>query len=75
MANTPYDDVLRTLLNDCSSLILPVLNAVFWESYTGEEAVVTSQNESFLNQQDGNPYGDIPAFSRTVPAVQQIYSR
>ena len=52
-AYTPYDDVFRTLLNDCSSLILPVLNEVFGESYTGKEAVVPSQNESFLNQQDG----------------------
>ena len=27
-SNTPYDDVFRTLLNDCSSLIIPVLNEV-----------------------------------------------
>lgn len=24
MSNTPYDDVFRTLLNDCSSLALPL---------------------------------------------------
>ena len=24
--NTPYDDVFRTLLCDCSSLVIPVVN-------------------------------------------------
>ena len=32
-SNTPYDDVFRTLLNDCSSLIIPVINEVFGENY------------------------------------------
>ena len=27
--NTPYDDVFRTLLTDCSSLIMPVVNEIF----------------------------------------------
>lgn len=34
-SNTPYDDVFRTLLNDCSSLIIPVINEVFGEDYRG----------------------------------------
>lgn len=46
---TPYDDVFRTLLNDCRQLV----NEVFGENYTGEEEVVFSPNEHFLNQQDG----------------------
>lgn len=54
MSNTPYDDVFRTLLNDCSSLIIPIINEVFGEHYTGNEEVIFSQNEHFLNQQDGN---------------------
>lgn len=53
MANTPYDDVFRTLLNDCSSLVLPMLNEVFGEHYTGKEKITFFQNEHFLNQQDG----------------------
>ncbi len=53
MPNTPYDDVFRTLLNDCSPLILPVINEVFGETYTGEEKIVFSPNEHFLNSQDG----------------------
>lgn len=52
--NTPYDDVFRTLLNDCSSLIIPVINEVFGKHYTGKEKVVFQPNEHFLNQQDGN---------------------
>lgn len=52
--NTPYDDVFRTLINDCRSFIIPVINEVFGETYTGEEEVVFSVNEHFMNQQDGN---------------------
>lgn len=51
--NTPYDDVFRTLLNDCSSLIIPVVNEVFHESYSGRETVEFYPNEHFLNGQDG----------------------
>lgn len=54
LTGTPYDDVFRTLLNDCSSLIIPVINEVFGEHFTGEEEIVFSPNEHFLNQQDGN---------------------
>lgn len=53
VANIPYDDVFRTLLNDCSSLIIPVINEIFGEHYTGEEEIVFSPNEHFLNQQGG----------------------
>ena len=54
LTNTPYDDVFRTLLNDCSSLIIPVINEVFHERYSGKEKVVFSGNEHFLNRQGGN---------------------
>jgi hypothetical protein len=45
--------VFRTLLNDCSPLILPLINEVFGEHYTGREKIVFSPNEHFLNRQDG----------------------
>ena len=53
-SSTPYDDVFRTLLNDCSSLILPVINEIFGEHYTGSEKIVFFPNEHFQNRQDGN---------------------
>lgn len=52
--STPYDDVFRTLLNDCSPLIIPMINEIFGEHYTGREKIIFSQNEHFLNRQDGN---------------------
>lgn len=52
-SNTPYDDVFRTLLNDCTELMIPVVNEMFGEHYTGKERIVFSPNEHFLNQQDG----------------------
>lgn len=59
IANTPYDDVFRTLVNDCSPLIIPVINEVFGEHYSGKERIIFSPNEHFLNQQDGNEDGRI----------------
>ena len=53
VVNTPYDDVFRTLLNDCSQLIIPVINEVFHDNYNGTEKIVFFQNEHFINQQDG----------------------
>lgn len=53
MSNTPYDDVFRTLLNDCSGLIIPVINETFGEHYTGKEKIVFAPNEHFVNRQDG----------------------
>ena len=50
---TPYDDVFRTLLNDCSSLIIPVSNEFFQETFAGNEQVIFSLEIHFLNQQDG----------------------
>lgn len=54
LTNTPYDDVFRTLLNDCSSLIIPVINEIFGEHYSGKEKIIFSPNEHFLNRQGGN---------------------
>ena len=53
-SSTPYDDVFRTLVNDCSKLIIPLINEAFGESYTGDEIIRFSPNEHFLNQQDGS---------------------
>ena len=54
ITSTPYDDVFRTLLNDCSPLIIPVINEIFGEHYSGQEKIIFSPNEHFLNQQGGN---------------------
>ena len=32
--NTPYDDAFKTLLVDCTRLIIPVINEIFGEKYT-----------------------------------------
>ena len=47
-----YDGAFRTLLNDCRKLIIPVINEIFDESYTGEEEIRFFPNEHFLDQQD-----------------------
>lgn len=52
LSPTPYDDAFRTLLNDCSKLILPVINEVFGEKYTGDETILFAPNEHYLNSGD-----------------------
>lgn len=64
--HTPYDDVFRTLLNDCSFLIIPLINEVFGECYTGKEEIRFSPNEHFLNQQDGEEQERITDTSFTI---------
>ena len=52
--STAYDDVYRTLMNDCITLLIPLVNEVFGKHYTGNEKIVFHPNEHFINQQDGN---------------------
>jgi len=51
MANI-YDGAFRTILNDCRKLVIPIINEVFRETYTGEEEIRFFPNEHFLDQQD-----------------------
>ena len=69
---TPYDDVFRTVLNDCPALILPILNEIFHTEYTGEEKIVFKSNEHFLNQQDGKEEKRITDSAFQVIAAKQM---
>ena len=53
ITSTPHDDVFRTMLNDCSRFILPLLNEVFGENYDGTETIVFANDYHFQNKQDG----------------------
>ncbi len=53
ISNTPYDDVYRTMLVEDDELVLPLLNEVFGENYTGEERIVRFSNEHYDIQQGG----------------------
>lgn len=37
---TAYDDAYRTMLEKCSSLILPVLSELFGEAFSGDEEII-----------------------------------
>ena len=52
MANI-YDGAFRTILNDCRKLVIPVINEIFDESFTGEEEIQFYPNEHFIDQQNG----------------------
>ena len=47
-----YDGAFRTIINDCSRFIIPFINEVFGESFTGDEEIEFHPNEHMLNRQD-----------------------
>lgn len=69
---SPYDDVFRTILNDCRSLIHPLLNEIFGERYSGQEAIHFGPNEHFLERQNGESDRRITDSSFTVSGIHLI---
>ena len=51
--STPYDDVHRTMLNDCPKLIIPVVNEMFHKKHSDNEKITLLNNELFINRQNG----------------------
>lgn len=47
-----YDGAFQTILNDCRQMIIPVINEIFKEDYTGNEIIEFHPNEHFIEQQD-----------------------
>lgn len=39
LVNTPYDDVHKTLVNDCKELLIPLVNETFHEHFAGNEKI------------------------------------
>ena len=78
MDNTPYDDVFRTLLTDCTELMIPVVNEIFHTHYTGKETICLLQNEHFIKMPDGSEQERITDSSfeiiseETAPIAQSL---
>ncbi|MBR3622373.1 MAG: Rpn family recombination-promoting nuclease/putative transposase [Selenomonadaceae bacterium] len=51
-SGTPFDDVFRTMVNDCKRLLLPVLNEMFHYSYEGDEEIEFLPTERYLHNLD-----------------------
>lgn len=51
--NTPYDDAFRTMLSKCTRLIIPVINELFGENYSGSEQIVQTPNEYYVSVGNG----------------------
>ena len=67
-----YDDVFRTILNDCRDLIHPLLNEIFGEHYSGREPIHFGTNELFMNQRHGQSDKRITDSSFTVSGIVLI---
>ncbi|MCC8051327.1 MAG: hypothetical protein LIP10_11835 [Clostridiales bacterium] len=49
----PYDDVYRTLLNDCPQLLIPLVNEIFHEHFTKDNKVIFSKDIHTMKGQEG----------------------
>ena len=75
ISKTAYDDAFRTLLNDCSELIIPVVNEVFGEHYSGKEKIIFGVNEHFLSQDVDNVKKIITDSSFVIIASDGVQKR
>lgn len=50
---TPYDDVYQTLVVDCPSLIIPVVNEIFHENISQDSDIIPLKDEVFMHRQGG----------------------
>ena len=48
-----YDDAFKTMEMEGDELVLPLLNEMFGERYTGKETVHRNANEHFIEQGAG----------------------
>ena len=48
--NTPYDDAFRTMVTDCTVLLIPIINLVFGKNYDLNEKIVLHHNEHFIHK-------------------------
>ena len=51
---SPYDDVHRTMLNDCPKLIIPVVNEMFHKRHSNKDEIKVLNNEFF--KEDDLPF-------------------
>ena len=54
VTGTHYDNAFRTLISDCTELIIPLVNMAFNENYTGKEEIRFFPNEHFIAQGEGD---------------------
>ncbi|MGN0306822.1 MAG: hypothetical protein ACI4DN_01270 [Lachnospiraceae bacterium] len=71
--NTAYDDVFRTLLTDCRKLIIPVVNEIFHEAYTGTEEVTLRENEIFMGHPNGEQEKRVTDSSFTISVGEVVH--
>ncbi len=64
---TPYDDVFRTMTTDCPFLLIPLINEVFGEQYTGNEEITLLQNEHFIKLTDNTIKKKVTDSSISLP--------
>ena len=50
--NTPYDDAFRTMVQECKTLIIPVVNEIFGTDYNETVKIDFEENEIFMYREE-----------------------
>ena len=50
--NTPYDDAFRTMLQECKTLIIPIVNEIFGTDYNETVNIEFEENEIFMYREE-----------------------
>ncbi|MCD8220801.1 MAG: hypothetical protein LUD07_01170 [Clostridiales bacterium] len=53
LSSTPYDDVHRTMENDCRKWLIPLMSEVFQENLDEYNDVVFTKETHFMNHEGG----------------------
>lgn len=53
LQNTPYDDAHQTMVTECPTLLIPVVNEMFHKNYSRHEQVLLSNRNYMINLQSG----------------------
>ncbi len=52
--DTAYDDAFHTMMLKCDDLVFPLLNFMFGEHYTGQEQIIRTSNEEYIDNGGGD---------------------
>ncbi len=63
------------MLNDCSTLIIPVVNLYFNENYIGNEEIIFSKNEHYLAHSDNTEDKRVTDSSFIIPRADKTTKR
>ncbi len=72
---TAYDDAYRTMLEKCSSLILPVLSELFGEAFSGDEEIILTQNVEIRTPDGRSISFSVPVMKLRSYSLDELFDK